>query len=99
MGIDSTSSAQSKCVGDGVVVDTRGAWVPAGSISGGSSSLSCRRAEHEPCSSGSGSMTGTFGRHGCLSLGGAVCDVAVLHSGLHVVWVLVLMTVGQIEVV
>lgn len=47
MGIDLASSAQSKCVRDGVVVNIAGTWVTMGSVSGGSGVSLCRRAERE----------------------------------------------------
>ena len=113
IGNDLASSAQSKCavgsgdsVHDSCSVASHGncgssTETSSGCATGsGSSSISlCRRAECEPWSSGSGSMASNFDGHGCLSSGGAVCDVAVLPLGLHIVWVLVSMMVGLVKVI
>lgn len=95
---DSASPAQLKHAGDVLVISVAGGCMIAGS-SGGLNILLCRRAEHEPCRSGSGSVTCRFNRCSCLSLRGAFCNMVVLCSELHIVQVLVLMTVGLVGLV
>jgi hypothetical protein len=100
MGNDSASSAQSKRRQGSGTSGGVGVIFHSGVLT---NSL-CRREERELCNSGCGFITtgntgflnvsGSFNEHGFSLSRGIVCTIAVLRSGLRVVWVPVSTMVG-----